>query len=271
MRRREFITLAGASAAAWPLTARAQPDVRVRRVGWLIGGAENDREAGAVRTALQEELVKFGWVEGSNLRIDVRFGAEPDAFRAYAAELVGLAPDVIVTYTGAALRAVQQQTQTIPIVFAAAGDAVAAGYVRNIAHPEGNITGFSSLEPSVTGKCLALLKEAAPNVARVAVVFSADLMSQISQSYFASIDVAASALGVQAVRTPIRGPVDIVRQIDRFAAAPNGGILLLPPPPTTAFREAIVQLAVQHRLPAIYPSRADVTSGGLLAYSSDRT
>src|SRR5262245_12803222 len=158
MRRREFITLLGGAAAAWPLAARAQQDGRVRRVGWLIGGAETDLGSHAARAALQEALTRLGWIEGRNLRIDRRFGGRDlDHIRAYGAELVGLMPDVIITTAGAPTQAAQQLTQTIPIVFTAAGDAVASGIVQNISRPEGNITGFSSREPSIAGKCVELL------------------------------------------------------------------------------------------------------------------
>jgi putative ABC transport system substrate-binding protein len=271
MQRRSFIILLGGAAAAWPLAARAQQAGGMGRIGILLGGAENDRAQQAYLGALREGLAKLGWIEGRNLRIDLRFGAgDPDAIRAYAAELAGLTPDVIVTNTGATTRAAQQQTQTIPIVFTAAADAVAAGYLRNIARPEGNVTGFSSLEPSIAGKWLELLKVAAPGLARVAIIFDTRLSFAITPSYVSSIEAAALALDVQAITSPVRNAVDIVRAIDAFAAEPNGGLLILPPPPTTAIREAILQLAAQYRLPAIFPSLTDAAAGGLLAYSIDR-
>jgi putative ABC transport system substrate-binding protein len=195
MHRRSVLSLLGTSAAAWPLAARAQQDGRVRRIALLIGGAENDRDQQAYLGALREGLAKLGWIEGRNLRIDLRFGAgDPDAIRAYAAELAGLTPEVIVTNTGATTRAAQQQTQTIPIVFTAAGDAVAAGYLRNVARPEGNVTGFSSLEPSIAGKWLQLLKEAAPRLARVAIIFDTELSVAMTPNYVSSIEAAAPAL-----------------------------------------------------------------------------
>jgi putative tryptophan/tyrosine transport system substrate-binding protein len=270
MRRREFITLLGGAAAAWPHSARAQQDGGMRRIGWLIGGAENDRARQANLGALQESLAKLGWNEGRNLRIDLRWGDDVNRLDAYATELVRLAPDVIVTNGGTAIRALQQQTKTIPIVFTGGPDPVATGLVRNIARPEGNITGFSTLEPSVAGKWLELLKEAAPRLARVAVIFDAELSSSVVPSYLGSIETAAPTAGVQTIKTPVRNAVDIVHAIDLFAAEPNGGLLVLPPPPTTTIRETILQLAAQHRLPAIYPSLADVAAGGLLAYAPDR-
>jgi putative ABC transport system substrate-binding protein len=271
IRRREFITLLGTAAAAWPLAARAQQVGGMRRLGWLIAGAENDLGGRATRTALQEALAKLGWIEGRNLRIDLRFGAgDPVRIRAYAAELVGLAPDVMVTGSGAPTIALQQQTQTIPIVFTGGADAVAAGLVRNIARPEGNITGFSSREPSIAGKCLELLKEAAPRVTKVALVFNPEmLVPLIVPFYIASIEAAAPTLGLEAIKTPVRNAVNIVHAIDAFAAEPNGGLLVLPPTPTTAIRDTILQMAAQHRLPAIYTNQADAAAGGLLAYAND--
>src|SRR5262245_21047315 len=183
MRRREFITLLGGAAAAWPLAARAQQDARMRRIGLLDNAAETDAEPRAERTALREGLARLGWVEGRNLSIDIRFGAgDLNRLRGAAVELVKLGSDVIITNAGPATRAVQQQTQTIPIVFMTAGDAVAGGLLRNIARPEGNTTGFSSSEPSIAGKRLELLKEAVPHLARVAVIFNPDI-TQTARSY----------------------------------------------------------------------------------------
>ena len=243
----------------------------MRRLGWLIGGAENDLAGRANRAALQEALAKLGWIEGRNLRIDRRFGAgDPDRIRAYAAELVGLAPDVIVTAAGPAIRAAQQQTQTIPIIFTAGGDAVAAGLVGSLARPEGNITGFSNFEPSIAGKWLELLKEAAPRLTRVALIFNPELLGSLAAPhYLSAIEAAAPGLGVQPIKTPIRNAVDIVHAIDAFAAEPNGGLLVLPPTPTTAIRDTIFQLAAQHRLPVIYSSLDSAAAGGLMSYAPD--
>jgi len=269
MRRREFITLLGGAAAAWPLAARAQQDGRVRRIGLLIGRAESDLLSQASRAALQEALAKLGWIEGRNLRSDVRFAADDlNRLRAHATELVKLAPDVIVTYAAVATRAVQQQTQTIPIVLVGGGDPEAIGLVRNIARPESNTTGFSGPEPSIASKWLELLKEAAPRVTRVAIIFNPEL-APTAPIYISLIEAAAPALGLRAIKTPVRNAIDIARAIDAFAAEPNGGLLVLPPPNTTAIRETIIPLAVQHRLPAIYPGQADAAAGGLLAYSAD--
>jgi putative tryptophan/tyrosine transport system substrate-binding protein len=268
--RREFITLLGGAAAGWPLTARAQQDGRVWRIAWLLGGAESDRDRQAYVVAMKESLAKLGWTDGRNLRIDIRWADDLDRLGSYATELAGFAPDVILTNGSAAMRSLQKATRTIPIVFTSGPDPVAAGLVRNIARPEGNITGFGSSEPTVTGKQLELLKEAVPRIARVALIFNTDLAGQIALSYFASIEAAAATLGVQAIQTPVRNAVDVVRAVDAFAAEPSGGILILPPPPATGILDAILQLAGQHRLPAIYPSVTHAAAGGLLAYATDR-
>jgi putative ABC transport system substrate-binding protein len=173
MHRREFITLLGGAAAAWPLAAGAQQDARVRRIGVLAGSTEDDPATRANLTALRDGLAKVGWIEGRNLRIDPRFtGSDPDRMQAYAAELVILAPDVIVTSSRPATTAVQEQTKTIPIIFTAGNDPVNNGLLQNIARPEGNTTGFTTFVDSITSKWLELLKEAAPHITRVAVVFN---------------------------------------------------------------------------------------------------
>src|SRR5215475_2010652 len=210
MKRREFMALVG-GAATWPLAARAQQDRRVRRLGFVIGRAENDVLSQASKIAFQEALGKFGWIEGSNLRIDVRYAADDlNRLRAYAAELVSLSPDVIVTSAAIATRAVQQQTQTIPIVFVGGGDPAVIGLVRNIARPEGNTTGFSGPEPLIASKWLELLKEAAPHMTRVAITFNTEL-APTAQRYISLIEAAAPTLGVQAIKTPVRNSIDIVR------------------------------------------------------------
>jgi putative ABC transport system substrate-binding protein len=266
MIRREFIAGLG-SAAAWPVVALAQGE-RMRRIGLLVGLAENDRDDHTNLSAMREGLTKLGWVEGRNVRIDVRFGAgKRDLIRAYAAELVGFAPDVIFAYGGAAASELQQRTQNIPIVFRGP-DPVGAGLVQNIRRPEGNITGFSVFEPSIVGKWLELLKEAALRLAKVAIIFNPEVVQSVPR-YLSPIEVAASTLRLPIVHTPVRNAIEIVRAIDAFAAEPNGGLLVLPPPPNTSIRDTILQLAEYHKLPAIYPSQGDAVAGGLLAYATN--
>jgi putative ABC transport system substrate-binding protein len=272
MRRREFISFLGVAAAAWPLPARAQQGGRVRRVGVLASGDEGDPFQKGNLAALWEGLAKLGWVEGRNLRIDLRYAAgDRDRIRTYAAELVSLAPDVIVTTFTEATIAVQQQTKAIPIVFTAGGDPVVGGVVQNIARPEGNATGFSTFEPSFAGKWLQLLKEAAPHLTRVALLFSTELSSTVGPAYISVIEAAAPAFAVQTIKMPIRDALDIVRAIDAFAAEPNGGLLVLPPFPRGAIRETTFRLAAQHRLPTISYSRDYAAAGGLMSYGTDLT
>jgi putative ABC transport system substrate-binding protein len=266
MNRREFI--AGLGGAAWPLVARAQQPGRMRRLGWLIDADENDPQAQATKAALLEALGKLGWIEGQNLHVDARFGAR-DFSRIHdvAAELVSLAPEVIVTNGGAAILELQQRTKTIPIVYTAGPVPVDAGHMRNIARPEGNITGFPTFEPSVAGKWLELLKEAVPRLARVSVILNPQTLRA---AFFNYVEAAASAIGVEAIETPVRNGVDTVRAIDAFAAKPNGGLLVMPPPPSVAIREAIFQLAAEHRLPSISGYRQQAAAGGLMSYGSNR-
>jgi putative tryptophan/tyrosine transport system substrate-binding protein len=267
MRRREFITLLS-GAAAWPLAARTQQAERVRRIGVLTGGAENDQTNQTNTAAFREGLAKLGWAEDRNLRIDLRFGGDdPDRFRAYAAELGSLAPDVIVTNGGAATRAMQQQTQTVPIVFTGAGDTVEIGVVKSLSRPEGNVTGITNLFSSIGGKWLELLKGAVPRLERVAVTFNPQVSA--ATSYISSIEEAARVLAVKAIKVPFSDAVDLVRALDAFAAEPNGGLIVLPPNPTPANRGTILRLAAQHRLPTIYPNRTEAVEGGLLAYGSN--
>src|SRR5262245_20584418 len=259
MRRREFITVLG-GAAAWPLAARAQQGGLVKRVG-VLSGSDDER----VR-AFREAMQKLGWIEGRNLRIDLRVTlSDPDRMRTYAVELVSLAPDVIVTTSRPATTAVQEQTQTIPIVFTAGNDPATQGVLQNIARPEGNATGFTSAVDSLSGKRLELLKEAAPHITRVALVFNPET---VNVGYFRPTEAAALLLGVQAIKTPVRNPLEIVRALDAFAAEPNGGLLDVPVLPLDG-SQMLLLLAAQHRLPAIHANRRYVTDGGLMSYTTD--
>ena len=269
IQRREFIG-AVCSAMVGPLAARAQQQerTRVRLIGWLDTYDERGTGSQSVRTALREALAKLGWIEGHNLKIDQRFGiADADQLRTSAAQLVSIAPDVIISGGAAPTRALQLATQSIPIVFTGGGDAAANGLVRNIAHPEGNTTGFSSAEPTAGGKWLELLKTAAPGITRLAIVFNPDLATT-SRNYLATIKLAAQTLSVQTVKASFHDAIELVRSIDAFAVEPNGGLLMLPPP-FIADRTTIIKLAAQHRLPAIYPQRALAAEGGLMSYSTD--
>jgi putative ABC transport system substrate-binding protein len=270
MKRRDFITLLGAAAGSsvsWPLDARAQQGGRVRRIGILDIGVEADRPIQARHGAMREGLAKLGWIEGRNVRFDRRFAAgDPDRLRAHADELVRLAPDVIHVVSGPAAQALLQRTRTIPIVFTTVGDPVAIGLLKNIARPEGNVTGITSLFQSLGGKWLELLKEAAPRTARVALVF---VPENVNDQYFGVMDAAAQVLGVKAIQTPYRNAAELERAIDAFAAEPNGGLLMVPPPPSPSNRELINRLALKHRLPTIYSGKDYVAEGAMMSYGSD--
>jgi putative tryptophan/tyrosine transport system substrate-binding protein len=264
MKRRELIAGLGA-AAAWPMAVRAQQGDHLRRIGVLMGGAGSDPLWQSYVAAIREGLAKLGWVEGRNLQIELRFG-ETDAnrIRAQAAELVSLAPDVIATGGAAAARAMQQQTQTIPIVIIGVGDPVANGFVKSVARPEGNITGVTNRYNSIPAKWLELLKEAAPRVERVALVFNPQVTPD---GPFSPIEEAAQALAVKTIKLPYRDALDIVREIDAFAAEPKGGLMVFPPVPS-ADRDLIYRLAAQHQLPTIGQSVA--AQGGLMTYGSNQ-
>jgi putative tryptophan/tyrosine transport system substrate-binding protein len=265
MRRREFIAGLG-GAAICPLTARAQKGERVRHVGVLTYEAETLASRSAF-SIFRDALEQLGWIEGRNLRLDFRFGSG-DAIQTcvFAADLVQLAPDVIVTVYAAALRAVQQQTKTIAIVFIGAGDPVENGTVRNSAQPEGNITGFPNAFGSLGGKWMELLKEAAPNITRVAYMYPVD---NLGTGYLPWVETAARSLGMQVVEIPVSDVTSIKAAIGAFAADPNGG--LLPSPGVFAIApDQLIGLAAQYRLPAICGTASPFAKkGGLMSYSPD--
>jgi len=261
MRRREFIAGLG-SAAACARAARAQE--RRRRVGVLVFSAEDDPVTQARLAALRQGLEAAGWTEGRNLAIDVRFGAaDPARLRSYANELVTLAPDVIVTGAAPATKVVQQLTQTIPIVFVEATNEVGYGVTGSLAHPGGNATGITNLYLAIGTRWLELLREAAPRMVRIALLFNPDFDSR---SYMAAIEASAAAYGIKAVRTAARNAEEIEHGIGVFAAEPDGGLLVVPPAPTFANVQLIFRLATRYRIPAIYPTRGFAAEGGLMAY-----
>jgi putative ABC transport system substrate-binding protein len=267
IRRREFIAALG-GAAGWPFAAGAQQAERVQRIGFLSFTDEN--QMAWAQTVLRA-LAKLGWVEGRNLRIDVRGAAAIDRLREYAAELVQLSPAVIVTGGVAPTRAAQQQTRTIPIVIIGVGDPLAVGLVKSVARPEGNITGVTNAVFSIGGKWLELLKEAAPQVNRVALLQNARLLANPNAEigYYPSIEETARVLAVKVIRMPYRDAIEIIHGIEAFAAEPNGGLIVMPPPPTTTNRQLIIRLAAQHQLPAMYQERSLAVAGGLMAYGTN--
>jgi putative ABC transport system substrate-binding protein len=266
MRRREFVTLLG-GAAAWPLAARGQQPERMRRIGVLLAGSEDDPYYQAEMAALRGGLQALGWSEGRNLRIDFRYvGIDSNQASAYAEELVSLAPDVIVSSGALQARAVQERTRTIPIIFLNVGDPVANNVVKNIARPEGNSTGITNLFTSITGKWLELLKEAAPLVTRVALIFNPEFPA--GETYVASIEAAATTIAVKAIRAPVHNAAEIERTIHAFTAEPHGGLIVVPPPFSSVDRKLIFRLAVEHRVPVVLDQKY-TAEGGLMSYGSE--
>jgi len=261
--RREFITLLGGAAAAWPLAARAQQPERMRRIAVFMDLAEGDPEGQTRVAALKRGLQDLGWIEGRNLGIESRWAAgEAAHMRPLAEELVSLAPEVIVSSGAPTLAALQQTTRTIPLVFAQVLDPVAAGFVDSLSRPGGNITGFSAFEYAMGGKWLGTLKEMVPNLARFAVlrdpgtgVGTIGAIQAVMPSFALPLTIASG-----------RDAAEVERVIDAFANEPNGGLIVLPAPNTILYRQAIIASAARHRIPTIYPYRFFVKDGGLISY-----
>jgi putative tryptophan/tyrosine transport system substrate-binding protein len=267
MQRRKFITLIGGAATAWPMAARAQQPDRVRRIGVLNYLAADDAEGQARLAAFAEALKQLGWSDGANLRIDIRW-ATADDIRRHAAELVALAPDVLVAATGTATVApLLQVTRTVPIVFVTVIDPVGAGFVASLARPGGNATGFTIYEYGMTGKWLELLKEIAPRVTRAAVLRDPAVASGIGQ--FGAAQAVAPSLGVELSPVDVSDAGEIERAVTAFAGGLNGGLIVTGGARAIAHRQLIVTLAARHRLPAVYPGRFFATAGGLISYGPD--
>jgi putative tryptophan/tyrosine transport system substrate-binding protein len=268
VRRRDFITLLGGAAAAWPLAARAQQGERMRRVGVLTNLAQTDSEGRARDEAFVQGLRQLGWTEGDNLRIDRRWTAgDAERARQYATELVALAPDVIVTTGSAGLIPLLQVTRTIPIVFTVVPDPVGAGFVDSLARPGGNATGFVQFEFGLTGKWLELLKEVAPDITRVAVLREPGLTAAIAQ--FAALQAVAPSLRVDLVPLNFRDQGDIERTVAAFVRSSNDGMIVTSGPLAAVHREVIIATAARHKLPAVYVSRFTALDGGLISYGPD--
>jgi putative tryptophan/tyrosine transport system substrate-binding protein len=268
MRRREFISLLGGAAVIWPLGVRAQQRERMRRVGVFTPGAADDPEHQARNAAFLQGLGELGWIVGRNVRIEYRWGAgDYERFRAMAAELVALAPDVILAQGSSTVTALQKTSSTVPIVFANVTDPVGSSLVASLARPGGNATGFVTTEFGFSGKWLELLKELAPRVTRVAVLRSSAVASQIG--LFGGIQSVAPSLGVELRPINTGDAGEIERAVAAFAGKPNGGLIAASGSGVLLHRELIVALAARHRLPAVYPYRSHVMSGGLACYGPD--
>jgi ABC-type uncharacterized transport system substrate-binding protein len=268
MIRRDFLTLLGTAAVAWPVRARAQQGERVRRIGTLEGLTEKDPEGQARNEAFLQGLQQLGWTEGRNVRIEHRwFAGDADRMRKYAAELVALAPEVILVSGSAALGPLLRATRTIPIVFTIVPDPVGAGFVDSLSRPGGNATGFSQFEYGLSGKWLELLKEIAPSVTRVAVLREPGLTAAVAQ--FAAIQSMAPSLRVELIPLNVREPGEIERTIAAFARSPTDGLIVTSGPLAAVHRELIVTVAARHKLPAVYFTRYMVADGGLMSYGPD--
>ena len=268
MRRREFSILFGGAAVCWPLAARAQQPEQMRRIGVLMNRAAGDPEGRARVAAFRHGLQQLGWTDGRNVRIDIRWGEDDaDRERQCAAELVTLAPDVILAAGTLGVAALQHVTRALPIVFVGVGDPVGAGFVDKLARPGGNTTGFMVYEYSLSGKWLELLKEIAPSVTRAAVLRDPDSPAGIGQ--FSAIQAAARPLGVEVNPVGVRDAGEIERAVAAFARAANGGLIVTPSGRVSLHHDLIIAVAARHKLPAVYAFRYMVTGGGLICYAPD--
>jgi putative ABC transport system substrate-binding protein len=268
MRRRYFITLLGGAAATWPLAARAQQPEQMRRIGVLMNRAADNPEGQAAVAAFRQALQQLGWSDGRNVRIDTRWGANDiNRDRRDAAELVALAPDVILASGTPNVAALQHITRSLPIVFVGVTDPVGAGVVDTLARPGGNVTGFMLLEYSSSGKWLELLKQIAPLVKRVGVLRDTANPAGIAQ--FGAIQGAAQSLGVEVSPVSLRDAGEIDRAVAVFAHSANGGLIVTGSASASVHRDLIIALAAKHKLPAVYANRYMVTDGGLISFGAD--
>jgi len=265
IRRRQFITLLGGAAAAWPLVARAQQS---RRIGVLMGLVAGDPEAQSRVVAFENGLRELGWVKGRNLSIEYRWAGDGTVLRDHAAELLAIAPDLILTNSTPVTVALREQSGVVAIVFTQVTDPVGQGLVPNLANPGGNMTGFTSFEFSIGTKWLEALKQTAPRVTRVALVFNPK-SAPYADLFLRPVEAAASSFSVSPIAAAVRDPADVDRVFDALAREPSGGLMVLPDISMTNYRETIIALAARHRVPAIYPFRFFAESGGLMSYGTD--
>ncbi len=269
MRRREFITLLGGAAAMWPLAARAQQSEPMRCIGVLMNRAADDSEGQSFVAAFQQAMQQLGWSDGHNVQIDTRWGAnDVDRDRKYSAELVALAPDVILAAGTLSAAALQHVTRSLPIVFVQVSDPVGAGIVDTLARPGGNVTGFMNFEYSLSGKWLELLKQIAPSVKRAAILRDSGTPAGIGQ--FSAIQGAAQSLGVEVSPVNIRDAGEIEHAVAAFARSANSGLVVTASASASDQHDLIVTLAARYRLPAVYSDRFNVAGGGLISYGPDR-
>jgi putative ABC transport system substrate-binding protein len=267
MRRRNFLVLFGCTAAAWPLAARAQQSA-IRRIGVLMMYPDNDPQGALRATVFRRELERAGWTIGGNLQVDLHWGTGDAAWvRSAAAQVLGAAPDVMLANGDAAVKAAQQATQTVPIIFIASGDPVGDGLVQSLAHPGGNLTGFAVMEPSLGAKLLGMLKQVAPRVAHVGVLINPD--SATHKRIFALLTAAAPGFAVDVAIAPVRQAADIEAAMSQWGQVRDYGVIVPSDPATNAERALVIALAAGYRLPTIYALRAATADGGLMSYGVD--
>jgi putative ABC transport system substrate-binding protein len=272
MRRREFITALGGTAAAWPLAARAQQADRMRRIGVLMGWPESDPEARSERAAFVQELQNLGWTDGRNLRIDTRWAnrADPESMHQYAKGLVALQPDLILSQSTPATAALLQETRTIPVIFGIVADPIGSGFVASFPRPGGNATGFAVTEPTQAGKWAELLKEIAPKVTRIAALFN-PAMAPFLEFWLKPFKAAAPSFGVEVIDAPVHDAPELESVIAAQAREANSGLFVILDAFTITYRSEITSLAARYRLPSVYGYRFFTELGGLLSYGEDLT
>jgi putative ABC transport system substrate-binding protein len=268
MKRREFIIMLGGAVSAWPVGVRAQQSEHMRRIGVLVGYSASDLEGQASVAVLRERLRELGWAEGRNIRIDTRWaGGNADKARTFAKELVGMAPDLIVSSSNLVTEILQRETGTIPIVFVFVGDPVGSGFVTNVAHPGGNLTGFPVFETAIAGKWLEIFNEVAPGVSRVAFVIHPETPAHVG--FLHAAQAAAPPLKINLTALAVHNAAEIESGVAEFAKQPNGGLIVAPHAVTVEHRNVILRMAARHRLPGLYPLRNFATDGGLIAYGTN--
>ena len=268
MRRREFIKIVGATAATWPIAARAQQGERVRQVGVVVGLPEDSSDVRARLAGFREGLERLGWIEGRNIRLEIRYAPAGAQAQARAHEVVALQPDVILAQSPSVALAMHQVTRSIPVVFASVGDPIGMGLIASLNRPGGNFTGLTTYEAGIVGKWVLMLREVAPGLKRAAVL--ANRKTANFDYYLQGAEKVAPSLGINLVPTSVETADGIVRSIEAFAGVGDGGLIVLPDAFTNTHSTLIVALAARHRLPAVYWMRGYVEQGGLMSYGTDR-
>jgi putative tryptophan/tyrosine transport system substrate-binding protein len=270
VRRREFITLLGGASAGWPLAARAQQTNQVRRIGVLMNFPSTDPEGQALLAEFTRYLAELGWTEGRNVRIDVRWaGSDVDLMRTFAKELIGLQPDVLLATSTPVTAALARETQTIPIVFALVADPISSRFVASLSHPGGNITGFSVFEASITSKSLELLRELAPGIKRVTMMFNPDTAPYVNSLFMPVFETTATSFNIAPIAAPVHSDAEIETVINSLGREPGGALFVAPDSFMTNHRATIISLAARNHLPAVYGPPVSARDGGLVSYAAD--